>query len=345
MKIAIVNDDPDILYALQVFLKSNPAYKLAWTAKNGEEAIANAQSNPPDLILMDISMPGINGVETTKRIMHSNPTAIIIVTAPLVKETRLVFDAIGEGAIDALNITVSERNILEADALHYKIQTIGKLKGKILNKLKKTTDNGEELQMANKESFPILLAIGASTGGPVALAKILTSLPSNLPIAIVIVQHVDEKFIGGLAHWLQDQSGQKVKLISAGDIPTPGVVLLASKNQHLVVRHNGTFNYTTFPKSSPYVPSVDVFFHSLYQHWPQKSIALLLTGMGNDGAQGMKSLRGKGWHTIAEHEKSCVIYGMPRAAIEAGGAEEVIECTHMPAAILSAYREIAKAKG
>ncbi|MFA6915300.1 MAG: chemotaxis-specific protein-glutamate methyltransferase CheB [Parachlamydiales bacterium] len=345
MKIAIVNDDPAIIKALQTFLKQDPSYKLVWIAKSGDEAIANSLSNLPDLILMDIAMPGLNGVETTKYIMQHTPTAIIIVTFPLIKETHLVFEAIGEGAIDALNVTLSDYSIVESESLHYKIQTIGRLKGKILSKLKKTAEKHVEPLMANKEPFPILLTIGASTGGPVALSKILTSLPSNLPLAIVIIQHVDERFIGGLAHWLKDQSGQNVKLITAGDIPKPGVVLLASKNQHLVVRHNGTLNYTTFPKGTPYIPSVDVFYHSLYQHWPQKSIAILLTGMGNDGAQGMKSLREKGWHTIAEHEKSCVIFGMPRAAIEAGGAEEVVECGHMPAAILTAFREIAKAKG
>lgn len=202
-----------------------------------------------------------------------------------------------------------------------------------------------ELYMKNEKAVPIFLAIGASTGGPSALAKILTKIPADLPIATVIVQHTDVKFMENLADWLQKKTERPVKLIDVGDTPQAGVVFLASQNQHLILRHTGTFSYTSFPKTSSHTPSIDIFFQSLSLNWPQKSIALLLTGMGNDGALGMKSLRDKGWHTIAEHEKSCAIYGMPQAAIEAGGVEEIVECSYIPAAILAAYHEIAKTKG
>lgn len=194
--------------------------------------------------------------------------------------------------------------------------------------------------MANGKPFPILLVIGASTGGPLALSRILAGLPKNLSLAIVVIQHVDEKFIANFAHWLEKETHWPIVLAAAGDLPTPGKVLIPAKDQHLVIHQNGGLHYTSFPKDCPYCPSVDVFFHSLSQNWPQKSIAVVLTGMGNDGAEGLKALHDIGWHTIAEHEKSCVIYGMPRAAIEMGGAAEIVECSCVSHAIQAAYRRI-----
>jgi len=284
----------------------------------------------------------MNGVNATQIIMQDTPTAILIVTADGLNETKLVFEAMGEGALDAMSISIKQGEIVEGQELLRKIDIIGRLKGKLKLPSKTKPVDKELPLMGNGEPYPILLAIGASTGGPVALSKILTQLPATLPLAIVIIQHVDEKFIGGLAHWLEEHAERRIQLAVTGEFPSSERVLLAGRNQHLAVRYNGSLHYTAIPRDCPYCPSVDVFFHSLSQHWPQRSIAVLLTGMGNDGARGMKSLYDKGWHTIAEHEKSCVIYGMPRAAIETAAVAEVIECDHMAAAILTAYRDIVK---
>lgn len=342
MKIALANDSPQVLIALESMLKKDPTLKVVWKTDSGQEAVNECKKNLPDLILMDIALRELDGIEATKTIMQETPTAILILSPYGAKNSKDVFKALGEGAIDALSITVEGGLIYEEFKLQQKIQTIGRLKGKIQISKRSQEIVQEAPPMGNGEPFPTVLAIGASTGGPVALSKILKHLPAALPLAIVIVQHVDEKFISGLAHWLGDQSNRPIHMVSSGDYPTAGTVMLASKNQHLVVRHNGSLHYTSIPKDSPYCPSVDVFFHSLSQHWPIGSIATLLTGMGTDGARGLKNLKDKGWHTIAEHEKSCVIYGMPRAAIEAGATDEVIECDHMPAAILAAYRTIAR---
>ncbi len=341
MKIALVHDSSSILIALESLLKKDPAYKIIWKADNALDAIQECRSNLPDLILMDVDLKDKKGAEATKEIMRDTPTAILIIAGSGQKSDN-VFYALGEGALDAVTITHEGGDILEEKQLLQKIQTIRRLQGKVPFSKKYPGLTTEAPAMGNGEPFPIILAIGASTGGPVALSKILKQIPHALPLATVIVQHVDEKFISGLAHWLSDQTGREVRAVIPGEFPSPGAVMLASRNQHLIVRHNGALHYTSIPKDSSYTPSVDVFFHSLSQHWPILSIAVLLTGMGNDGARGLKSLKDKGWHTIAEHEKSCVIYGMPRAAIEAGAAEEVIECTHMPAAILAAYRSLVR---
>lgn len=344
MQIALVNHDPIILSAISTLLKKYSTHQVCWQTDNAQDAISICSKQLPDLLLLDIHVKDINGAEVTKIIMQNSPTAILIVTSDGSHELSLIFESMGFGALDAITISLDdEKGIVEASTLLEKIDTIAKLKGKLrYGDMKDDVTRTDIPRMANNEPFPILLAIGASTGGPGALSKILSQLPLNLPLAILIIQHVDEKFIDGLAKWLEVQTNRKVQLAMPGDIPKPGGIMLASRNQHMVIRHNGTVHYTNIPNDISFSPSVDVFFHSLYQNWPRKSIAVLLTGMGTDGAQGLKNLKDKGWHTIAEHEKSCVIYGMPRAAVEKGAAVEIVDCNHMAAAILNASRELLK---
>jgi chemotaxis response regulator CheB len=169
-----------------------------------------------------------------------------------------------------------------------------------------------------------LVAIGASAGGPAALAKLLSDLPSTFPAAIVIVQHVDVQFAAGLAGWLGQQTALEVRLAVEGDRPRPGTVLLAGRDNHLVLTSPTRLGYTLEPADCSYRPSVDVFFKSANRLWPGHLIGLVLTGMGRDGAEGLLALRRGGHHTIAQDEKSSAVYGMPKAAMELEAAEEVL---------------------
>jgi chemotaxis response regulator CheB len=166
--------------------------------------------------------------------------------------------------------------------------------------------------------------LGSSTGGPQALISVLQGLPANFPAAMVVVQHMDEQFTGGLAAWLNTQLQLKVKVLAEGDRPQAGEVLVAATNNHVVMRSNRAFGYTVEPQDNYYHPSVDVLFNSVARHWQGKCIGVILTGMGRDGAEGLLALRQCGHHTIAQNQKTSVVFGMPKAAIDLGAAKDVL---------------------
>ena len=322
MKIAIVNDMTLAVEALRRSLVSVPGYEVVWVARNGVEAVEKCGAERPDLILMDLLMPVMDGVEATRQIMARTPCAVLIVTSTVSGNISQVFDAMGSGALDAVCTPVlgPRGNMDGADPLLQKIKTI-----KVLLEKKPTPVTKVEAprRVTLSSQNPIVL-IGASTGGPQAVAAVLAGLPVGFKPPIVIVQHVDAMFAPGLAEWLSQQSPMKVELINAGMRPESGKALLACTNDHLVFNQGGTLAYTHEPSEYPYRPSVDVFFESAARYWPGAHVAVLLTGMGRDGARGMLTLRRNRWNTIAQDEKSCIVYGMPKAAVEAGAATEVL---------------------
>ena len=169
-----------------------------------------------------------------------------------------------------------------------------------------------------------LIAIGCSAGGPAALAAILSALPPGFPGATVIIQHLDEKMAPGMAAWLAQQSGVPLARATAGDRPAPGRVLLAATANHLVLQPSGRVAYTPDPLESVYRPSVDVFFESVIRNWRGRAIGVLLTGMGRDGARGLRAMRDAGHHTIAQDRESSAVYGMPKAAAALDAAVEIL---------------------
>jgi len=207
-----------------------------------------------------------------------------------------------------------------ADALLKKIDTMARLLG-TASRMEKPAATVHETK---KEPRPPLVAIGSSTGGPKALATILAGLPGNFPAAIVICQHVDSQFASGLASWLNSQTPLDVAIAREGMRPRPGAALVAQTNDHLVLGPDGSLHYTEHPRNYPYRPSVNALFESLRQYWPQNDVAILLTGMGRDGGEGLSALFKTGWHTIVQDEKTSVVYGMPAAAVELGGASEIL---------------------
>ncbi|MBW1869904.1 MAG: chemotaxis response regulator protein-glutamate methylesterase, partial [Deltaproteobacteria bacterium] len=187
---------------------------------------------------------------------------------------------------------------------------------------------------ALRNSVPPLIVIGSSTGGPKALAEVLSCLPKELGAGIVIAQHVDCEFSGDLADWLNAQTDLTVRLVSEGRRPASGNVFLAGSNDHLIFSPDLTLVYTTEPVNIPFRPSVDVFFKSVARLWPSKGVGVLLTGMGRDGAEGLSALRQAGWYTIAQDEATSVIYGMPKAAKELGAADDILPIGEVAPALL-----------
>lgn len=325
MRIAIVNDVGIAVEAIRRTLLQAPGHELAWVARNGSEAVERCTQDTPDLVLMDLIMPEMDGVEATRRIMAQNPCAIVVVTADVNHSTSKVFEAMGAGALDAVNTpTLAEPGAADGiAALLGKIQTINRLLGGVVTGLK--TQRGIILRRSpNYSGRPQLVAIGASAGGPAALAKILSQLPANFSAAILIVQHVDSQFVADMAKWLAHQTKLRVRLAQEGDQPQPGIVLLTGTDHHLVFISPDKIGYTAQPGDSVYRPSIDVFFNSILNFWGGDVVGVLLTGMGRDGANGLKALHCAGHYTIAQDEASSAVFGMPKAAAELKAASEIL---------------------
>ncbi len=344
MRIAIVNDVTLAVEAMRRALLRAPQHSVAWTARDGAEAVRFCASDRPDLILMDLIMPVMDGVEATRRIMAATPCPILVVTATVSGNTGRVFEALGAGALDAVNTPVLGLNG-EGDggaALIAKIEMLARLTAPTpASPAPVRTASPFPRRAGGPRTF--LIAIGSSAGGPAALAEVLRTLPKNLPAAIVVVQHLDEQFAAGLAQWLGLQTTLPVRLAREGEALQPGTVLLAGRDHHLVLRENLTVGYTPDPTDTPYRPSVDVFFRSVAAHWPHDCAGVILTGMGRDGAQGLKKLRDGGFPTFAQDKASCAVYGMPKAAAELSAAANILPLAQIGPALLRLVNQSASA--
>jgi chemotaxis response regulator CheB len=335
VRIALVNDLALALRSLQRVLELEPAHRIAWIARDGEEAVERTASDRPDLILMDLLMPRLNGVEATRRIMAASPCPILVVTGSVGARPGLVYEALGCGAIDAISLPSLEGSAADAGAaLLKRIRQIERL----VQPSPGRPSPARPARATGLRSLPPLIAIGASTGGPHALAACLAPLPLDLAAAVVVAQHIDAQFSPGLASWLDQQIALPVRLAEAGERPQAGVVLLAGRNDHLVLQADGRLAYNPEPRDEPYRPSVNRLFHSLLQPGLPPGQAVLLTGMGRDGAAGLLELRQGGWHTIAQSEDTCAVYGMPRAAVELGGACEQLPPSAIALSLLQRLR-------
>ena len=324
MKIGIVNDLAICIESLQKVLTSVPDHQVVWVAENGLEAVARCKELTPDLILMDLIMPVMNGVEATRRIMQTNPCPILIVTSTVTGNSAKVFEAMGAGALDAVATPVIGKTgeTVKGEELLKKIFRIGQLTGNMHKK------SGKGAQADAKPKVEIegigLVLLGCSTGGPKILIEILSGFPKNFPAAFIIIQHMDKQFTPGLVEWMDSQIAMPVRIAREGSMPEPGVVLMACTDDHLVMTANLTLRYSKEPQDNFYHPSVDVFFLSVARYWPAAGIAALLTGIGRDGAEGLLALHNRNWYTIAQDRDSSIVYGMPKAAAQIGAATDIL---------------------
>lgn len=328
MRIAIVND---MMMAVEVLRRivSSSTHTIAWVAMSGTEAVEKCRNDRPDLILMDMVMPEMNGVETTRKIMKETPCAILIVTSSVTENAAMVFEAMGAGALDAVSTPVAMGALAEKGREEFlgKIRMIERLVG-----ANRRAAKANHIQPAS--TGQCLLAIGSSTGGPHAVAAVLGRLPRDFDAPVVIVQHVDAAFAQGFTEWLDKQTELEVRVAKDGDTPQPGKVYVAATNNHLVYGSDKRLKYTEHPVEMVYRPSVDVFYKSVVENWGGPVVGVLLTGMGRDGAEGLLALRKKGAHTIAQNETTCTVYGMPKAAAEINAAVEILGVDDIASAIL-----------
>ena len=332
MDIGIVNDLEICIESLQQVLASAPEHRLVWVARDGQEAVDRCKELTPDLILMDLIMPVMNGVEATRKIMQSTPCPILVVTSTVSGNSAKVFEAMSAGALDAVATPVIGKmdETVIGEELLKKIHQIGQLTGSLHKKPEKSRSIAKpKVQIDGID----LVVLGCSTGGPNILIEILSALPEKFPASIIIVQHMDKQFTPGLVQWIDSKINLPVNIARAGDIPEPGKVLMACTDDHLVMTSTLTLSYTEEPKDNFYHPSVDVFFSSVAQFWPGEGVAALLTGMGRDGAEGLLALHNRNWYTIAQDRDSSIVYGMPKAAAQLGAATDILPAGKIGTAI------------
>ena len=326
MRVGIVNDMAMAVEALRRTIAAVPDFEIAWIARDGAQAVDRAAEDLPDVILMDLYMPVMDGVEATRRIMAANPCAILVVTASVEANASKVFEALGAGALDAVVTPVIPQGSLtqEGNAVVAKVRTIERLIGKRPS----TGTSGNHIivaapmDTARQESAQVVV-IGSSAGGPPALADILHQMPPDFP-PVVIIQHIDAEFAPGMAQWLKVHSPFPVHLAREGEILEPGNIYIAASHEHLIFTGPSSLGYTSAGNNSFYRPCIDVCFFSLLKHLKGRVAAAILTGMGRDGAAGLKALREAGCFTIAQNQETSVVYGMPKAAAEMDAADKVL---------------------
>jgi two-component system response regulator WspF len=338
MRIGIVNDLRLAVESLRRAVAAIPGAAVAWVAEDGAQAVACCARDRPDVVLMDMIMPVMDGVEATRRIMRESPCPILVVTATVEGNAGRVFEALGAGALDAVATPGigPDGCVTAGEPLLRKIRTIALLSGADAGRPSEPVP--APARPGGRRPIDAFVAIGASTGGPQALATVLQALPRPVPWPVVVVQHVDPAFAPGLADWLSRETGQRAEIARGGETPAPGRVLIAATADHLVMDAGGGLRYSAEPRDLAYRPSVDVFFDSVAAAGGAPGAAALLTGMGRDGAAGLGRLRAAGWHTIAQDEATSVVWGMPAAAVACGAAREVLPIQGVGPAIARSLR-------
>ncbi len=341
MRIAIVNDMALVREALRRLIATS-RHEVAWMAADGGEAAVKVRAAPPDLVLMDLIMPGVDGVEGTRRIMADSPCPILIVTSSVSGNIGKVYEAMGSGALDAIDTPAGgvDPTSPGAKSLLDKIDRIERMTQGIKPAGARTDVSGETLVwgMNAKPAVGKMVVIGASTGGPKAIVTLIRELPRDFSVPIVVVQHVDPAFTPGFIQWLASQSPLPVEMAEPGAAPRCGRIAIAQTEQHLVMGMDRSYRYTTASVESFYRPSVDAFFLSVSENWGGPGLGVLLTGMGRDGAVGLKALRKGGWMTFAQDRDSSAVWGMPKAAIEINGANQVLSPEKIGRALAAACR-------
>jgi two-component system, chemotaxis family, protein-glutamate methylesterase/glutaminase len=340
IRVLVVEDSPAFRELLVNILQSTPGLQVVGTARNGIEAVRLVRRLKPDIITMDVHMPEMDGYEATRQIMGETPCPIIIVSASYNKNERdMTFNALQAGALSVF----AKPTLQDPPEIYKRLADQVKLMSevKVVRRWasRNTTATPVPLEPValpkNGRTRLQMVAIASSTGGPGTLGEILSPLPANFPMPILIVQHITPGFGEGLAAWLNQQVPLEVRLARHSDEPQPGQVLIAPDDYHMQINSMGLVALVKTPPYCGLRPSANVLFHSLAQVYGSTALGIILTGMGNDGAEGLKAMYEAGAQTIAQDKDSCVVFGMPAAAIELGVARQVLPASKIAAAMMA----------
>ncbi len=342
INVLVVDDSMVCREMIKQILESDPEINVIDHAVNGQEALSKTKELSPDLITMDIHMPKVDGIEATEMIMAAKPTPIFIVSSSVdEKKTSAAFEALKKGALDVIKKPepVIWNNLAEiGDELIEKVKILSKIKViKHIGGIKKAYP-AKKIRV--KKSAYQILAIGSSTGGPSALLKILGSLPGNFPLPIVVAQHITDGFIEGMIDWLRNYIHLPLKIAKNKESFSSGEIYISPTGKHLTVYFGGLIKLLEAEDKDLFRPSVNKLFESVAKIYGHRAIGVILTGMGSDGALGLKMIKEAGGLTLAQSEESCAVYGMPKAAIEVGAVENTSDINMIPEIIIEATSKI-----
>jgi len=323
-RIFVVDDSAFIRKALARVLSTEPSFRLVGTAVSGSEAVAKVPAADPDLVTLDVAMPGMDGQQVLRALLRWKPTLKVVMLSVHTRDgAEATIEALGAGAVDFID--KSSFNVMDLDTFRREVVDKLKIWGSDGHVVPAGDGAGgpagdQSAQLAAGERCE-LCVIGASTGGPHALQRILERLPAEFPMPLAIVQHMPVGFTRPFADRLNGLSRLQVSEASEGDRLRPGKALLAPAGRHLRITSSLGVVLVAGPHDAKNIPSVDITMKSAARARPGRVLGILLTGMGQDGAEGMATIRAGGGFTIGESESSCVVYGMPRAAKMRGGVD------------------------
>jgi two-component system, chemotaxis family, protein-glutamate methylesterase/glutaminase len=330
IRVLVVDDSALMRKLIPQMLDDDPEIEVVGTAMDGSFCLKKIEELRPHVVTLDLQMPGMNGIETLKEIMRRNPLPVIVVSALSTEGASVTFKALGLGAVDFVT--------KPRDASTHMAETTAELKAKIKAAADSKVVRPGTWQAAAARREKILAAkapppakivtIGISTGGPQALEFLLSQLPPDFPGAIVVVQHMPEGFTEMFSRRLDEICSLRVKEAQSGDPLQAGRVLICPGSRHIRLKRlpmGDVIVLNDEPRVNGHRPSVDVLFHSAAEEFGPQTVAVLMTGMGDDGAEGLGAIKRAGGITIAQSEQSCVVFGMPKAAIERGYATRVVD--------------------
>jgi two-component system chemotaxis response regulator CheB len=328
----LVVDDSGVARMLLVnLLESDPRVRVVSAVDSGEAALDFLKDRKPDVVLMDIQMPRLDGFETTRRIMETHPLPIVICTATTdPKELATTFRAMEAGAVACLGKPVGRehpdykvlaKELIETIKLMSEIRVVRRWPKSRFSGLASSQSTAESELSRNGIG---LIGIGASTGGPLVLQTILASLPKDFAVPILIVQHIAQGFLSGLVEWLNETTGLHVHVAAHNTMPTGGHVYFAPDDLHMGVNRAGRIQLAREGPENNLRPAISYLFRSLAEVMGPDAVGVLLTGMGKDGASELKLMKDCGAITLAQDRDTSVVHGMPGEAIELGGATHVV---------------------
>lgn len=332
-RVLIADDSTLFSDLLSEVLTEERDLAIAGVAADGAQAVAMARALRPDVIVMDVVMPKLDGFEAVSQIMKDRPTPILMMTGDARgRPADLGFEALRRGAVDLVlkpggwPFSKEERR-----RLRERVRQVAGLQPKRVGSRPPVV----ELEVPAAAGGAVV-AIAASTGGPAALALVLRSLPADFPAGVAIVQHLTPGFVDALARWIAPSCPLRVSVARDGDACGRGVVLLAPDDAHLTIDRAGLARLRAAPEDAAHRPSADVLFESIAESFGRRSVGVVLTGMGEDGTLGLAAMRRAGAVTFVQDEASCVVPGMPRAALRAGAAERAVPLEEIAGALCRA---------
>ena len=369
LRILIVDDSALMRRALRALLASDAELCVVGEAANGREALNLVTQLRPDLIIMDVRMPVMDGIETTEQLMAYHPTPILVLTASLSQfDVDITFRMLGAGALDVIekpllrdptDLDRARRDLIRRVKLLARVKVVTHLRGRRRNEvkienaeLKKSVVAPLQTTAAQRSavkpssflplssSFP-LVVIGASTGGPRVVRQLLAALPAGFAAAVLVVQHIAEGFSVGMADWLREACALPVRLAAEGATISRGEVFVAPDRHDLLIEPGAVIHLSDRPLLIQR-PAIDITMQAAAAVFGRRALGVLLTGMGRDGAIGMQAIRRAGGYTIAQSEATCAIFGMPRAAIDLGAADAVLAPNDIVAALCKRIAALSK---